>query len=160
MEIGFGTGRFLKETARLLTTGCIEGIDFSHTMVVMAKKRNKRGIAKGRVRIQHGDFETEMYEDDSYDAVCSANTIYFWSHPDNAVEKIFRMLRPGGKVILAFEDIDQLEGRPLDTGVFHLYSTRDIEDLLRRNGFREEIDIITKKKGSQKFHCVVATKDA
>ena len=160
LEIGFGTGKFLKETAELLNNGCIEGIDVSSTMVEMAKRRNRKFIAKGRVIIQQGDFEKSAYHDAGYDKVCSANTIYFWSNLDDCVRKIFRILKPGGKVILAFEDIAQLEARPLDTGIFYFYSLQDIENILRHNGFPEGIDILTEEIKSQKYHCAVATKKA
>ena len=158
LEIGFGTGKFLKQAARLLDTGCIEGIDFSSTMVKMAKRRNKKNIALGKVVIRQGDFEEDAYEDAGYDKVCSANTIYFWSHPDDVVRKIFRILKPGGRVVLTFEDAGQLEERQLDAGIFRIYRTREIEDMLRRNGFSGKIDSITRERKSQKFHCVVAIK--
>jgi ubiquinone/menaquinone biosynthesis C-methylase UbiE len=158
LEIGFGTGKFLKEAARLLDTGCIEGIDFSNTMVKMANRRNRKNIAQGKVVIRQGDFEEEAYDDAGYDKVCSANTIYFWSHPDEVVRKIFQVLKPGGRVVLTFEDVDQLENKQLDAGVFKIYHTREIEDMLRRNGFSGKIECITRERKSQKFHCVVAVK--
>jgi len=158
LEIGFGTGKFMKKIAKRLDTGCIEGIDFSSTMVEMAKRRNRKNIEEGRVRIQQGDFEKEAYDDGCFDAVCSANTIYFWPRPDDVVSKIFRIIKPGGRAVLTFEDINQLEERSLDADVFNLYSTRDIEDLLRRNGFSGEIDVITEERKSLKFQCVVAIK--
>lgn len=159
LEIGSGTGKFLRETAQLLDTGCIEGIDFSSTMVEMAKRRNRKFIEEGRVSIRQSDFETEEYHDACFDTVCSANTIYFWPRPDDVVSKICRILKPGGRVVLTFEDVAQLEERSLDTGIFNLYSTRDIEDMLRRNGFSGRIDIVTEERKSQKFHCAAAIKE-
>lgn len=122
LEIGSGTGKFLRETAQLLDTGHIEGIDFSSTMVEMAKRRNRKSIETGRVRIRQSDFETEEYHDACFDKVCSANTVYFWPRPDEIVKKIYRILKPRGRVVLTFEDIRQLEERSLDAGIFNLYS--------------------------------------
>ena len=160
LEIGFGTGKFLRETAQLLDTGCIEGIDFSSTMVEMARRRNRKFIEEGRASIRQADFETEEYTDACFDTVCSANTVYFWPRPDDVVKKIYRILRPGGRVVLTFEDIDQLKERSLDAGIFNLYSTRDMEDVLKRNGFSGGVDIITAERKSQKFHCATAIKKA
>jgi SAM-dependent methyltransferase len=160
LEIGFGTGKFLKDAAGLLDTGCIEGIDFSSTMVEMAKKRNRRNIARGKVVIRQGDFEEDAFEDGGYDTVCSANTIYFWSHPDEVVQKIFRILKPGGRVVLTFEDAGQLEERGLDADIFTPYRIREIEDMLRRNGFSGKRECTTRERSSQKFHCMVAMKDS
>jgi ubiquinone/menaquinone biosynthesis C-methylase UbiE len=158
LEIGFGTGKFINEIAKLLNKGLIEGIDLSNTMVAVAKRKNKKYIANGKVIIKQGDFEKTPYNDDSFDKICSANTIYFWPNPDNYTKRIFRILKPGGKLILAFEDKDQLESRPISTDVFKFYSLDEIKNLLNRNEFSGGIDIFSKKIKSQRYHCAVAVK--
>lgn len=158
LEIGFGTGKLIAEMAGVVKKGRIEGIDFSGTMVAIAEKRNEKYIAEGRVALRQGDFEKIDYEDTSYDKICSANTIYFWPHPDRCIKKISKILRPGGKSILAFEDKAQLEKRPLSKNVFHIYSEDEIENLLSCNGFGGSVDILTRKIGSLIFHCAVAAK--
>ena len=158
LEIGFGTGKFINEIAKLLNKGLIEGIDLSDTMVAVAKRKNKKYIANGKVIIKQGDFEKTPYNDDSFDKICSANTIYFWPNPDNYTKRIFRILKPGGKLILAFEDKDQLESRPISTDVFKFYSLDEIKNLLNRNRFSGDIDIFSKKIKSQRYHCAVAAK--
>jgi ubiquinone/menaquinone biosynthesis C-methylase UbiE len=158
LEIGFGTGKLIAEIARLVTTGVIEGIDVSTTMVAIAEKRNKRSIAEGRVILRHGNFEDAAYPDNRFDIICSVNTIYFWGHPDQCIQKIWRILKSGGKVILAFEDKAQLERRPLNTDVFHIYHQDDIKHLLSRNGFSRGIEIVSREIRSQRYHCAVAVK--
>ena len=86
------------------------------------------------------------------------NTIYFWPQPDNCIKNILRILKPGGKLILAFEDIKQLESRPLNTNVFRFYHQDEIIKLLGRNGFSGSIDMISKEIKSQRYHCAVAVK--
>jgi cyclopropane fatty-acyl-phospholipid synthase-like methyltransferase len=49
LEIGFGTARLICEMAKRVNTGLIEGIDLSDTMVAIAKKKNKKYIAEGKV---------------------------------------------------------------------------------------------------------------
>jgi ubiquinone/menaquinone biosynthesis C-methylase UbiE len=158
LEIGFGTGKLIFEMAKRVNKGLIEGIDLSETMVAIAEKRNKNYLAQGRVIIRQGDFEETAYNDNRFDKICSANTIYFWPQPDNCIKKILRILKPGGKLILAFEDIKQLESRPLSTNVFHLYHQDEIIKLLSRNGFSGSIDMISKEIKSQIYHCAVAVK--
>lgn len=158
LEIGFGTGKLIAEMTQLVTTGVIEGIDVSTTMVALAEKHNKRYIAEGRVILRHGDFEDAAYPDDRFDIICSANTIYFWVHPDQCIQKIWRMLKLGGKVILAFEDKAQLERRPLSTDIFRIYHEDEIKQLLSRNGFSRGIDIVSREIRSQRYHCAVAVK--
>lgn len=158
LEIGFGTGKLIADITQLVTTGVIEGIDVSATMVALAEKRNKRSIAKSKVILQYGDFEDAAYPENRFDLIYSANTIYFWTHPDQCVQKIWRILKPEGKVVLAFEDKAQLENRPLDANVFHIYHQDDIKDLLSRNGFSREIEIVSREIRSQRFHCAVTVK--
>jgi ubiquinone/menaquinone biosynthesis C-methylase UbiE len=158
LEIGFGTGKLIADMAQLVKTGVIEGIDVSSTMVALAEKNNKRSIAEGKVILRHGNFEEAAYPDNCFDIICSANTIYFWEHPEQCIQKIWRILKPGGKVILAFEDKAQLERKPLSTDVFHVYAQDDIKHLLSRNGFSRGIEIVSREIRSQRYHCAAAVK--
>jgi ubiquinone/menaquinone biosynthesis C-methylase UbiE len=158
LEIGFGTGKLIFEMAKQVNTGVIEGIDFSDVMVAIAEKKNKNHIAEGRVIIRQGDFEKSVYNENCFDKICSANTIYFWPHPDTCIKKSFRILKPGGMLILAFEDIKQLKDRALNTDVFHFYHKHEIIEHLSRNGFSEKTEIFSREIKSQRYHCAVAVK--
>jgi ubiquinone/menaquinone biosynthesis C-methylase UbiE len=158
LEIGFGTGKLIFEMAKRVNKGLIEGIDLSDAMVAIAEKKNKKYIAEGKVIIRQGDFEETTYSDNHFDKICSANTVYFWPHPDNYIKNILRILKPGGKRILAFEDIEQLESRPLSTNVFRFYQPDEIITLLSRNGFSGSIDMISREIKAQRYHCAVAVK--
>jgi ubiquinone/menaquinone biosynthesis C-methylase UbiE len=52
LEIGFGTGKLISEMAKRVNKGLIEGIDLSDAMVAIAKKKNKKYIAEGKVILQ------------------------------------------------------------------------------------------------------------
>jgi ubiquinone/menaquinone biosynthesis C-methylase UbiE len=158
LEIGFGTGKLLVEMAETINSGLIEGIDFSDTMVCIAEKKARKYITEGKVLIRQGDFENTVFNENSFDKICSANTVYFWPHPDNCLNKILKILKPGGKLILAFEDKKQLERRPLNPNVFRFYDQGEINHLLIRNGFSRDINILSRQTGSQIFHCAVAVK--
>jgi ubiquinone/menaquinone biosynthesis C-methylase UbiE len=158
LEIGFGTGKLIFEMAKQVNKGVIEGIDLSDTMVAVAEKKNKNFIAEGKVIIRHGDFEKTVYNENCFDKICCANTVYFWPRPDNYIRNIFKILKPDGKLILAFEDIKQLEGRPLNTDVFHFYHQDEIIKRLSHNGFSGNIELFTRDIKSQRFHCAVAVK--
>jgi ubiquinone/menaquinone biosynthesis C-methylase UbiE len=160
LEIGFGTGKFIGEIAKRLKGGSIEGVDFSTTMCAMAQRRNKKYIKEGKVIIRRGDFQEMDWRENGFDKICSANTIYFWKNPARYLNQIFRILKPGGNLILAFEDKAQLERRSLNTDVFKCYSLDEIKTLLSNNGFQGAIKHFARKKKAQVFHCVVATKGA
>ena len=158
LEIGFGTGKFINKVAKRLNDGLIEGLDLSETMVAIAKKRNGKYMARGKVVLRQGDFLEAAYSDNRFDKICSANTIYFWSDQDHYARKILRILKPGGRLILAFEDKDQLQHRPLSCSVFKIYSLEEIEYFLSHNGFTGGIDIFSREIKSQIYHCAVALK--
>ena len=158
LEIGFGTGIVIFEMAEFVNKGIIEGIDFSDTMAAIAKKRNKKYIAKGKVILKHGNFEETNYADNSFDKICSANTIYFWPQPDIYAKKIFRILKPGGKVVLAFEDKQGILEKPLSQDVFDLYTVEEVEELFIVSGFTAEVKTESIKIGKLLMHCTVAIK--
>ncbi len=158
LEIGSGTGKLINKMALKIDNGLIGGIDFSSEMVSIARKRNKNNIAKGTVKIVEGNFDEISYEKDSFTKACSVNTLYFWPSPARTTKKLAEILKPGGKLILAFEDIEQLKRRNLNQDVFNLYSTDEVQDLLINAGFSHNVNTVSRKKGSLRFHCVVAIK--
>jgi ubiquinone/menaquinone biosynthesis C-methylase UbiE len=158
IEIGSGTGKLIYNMAQKMDKGLIEGIDFSSAMVSVARKRNKNNIAKGMVKILEGDFDNMPYEKEKYSKACSVNTLYFWPSPVHTAKKIADILKPDGKLILAFEDIEQLKQRKLNQDVFHFYSKDEVQELLINAGFSNNVNIASRKKGNLVFHCVIAKK--
>ena len=158
IEIGFGTGKLIYRMARQIDKGLIEGVDFSKVMVSIARKRNKKNITNGKVKIIEGNFDEMPYEKESFTKACSINTLYFWPEPVHTAKKIAEILKPDGKLILAFEDIEQLKQRKLNQEVFHLYSKCEVQELLISAGFSKNVSIVSRKKGKSIFHCVVTKK--
>ena len=158
IEIGFGTGKLIDRMAQQIDKGIIEGVDFSEVMVSIARKKNKKNIMSGKVKILEGNFDELPFEKESFTKACSINTLYFWREPVHTAGKIAEILEPDGKLILAFEDIRQLKQRKLDQEIFHLYSTDEVQDLLISAGFSKNVSTVSRKKGKSIFHCVVAIK--
>jgi ubiquinone/menaquinone biosynthesis C-methylase UbiE len=157
LEIGCGTGKLIKLMANNIESGFIEGIDFSSTMVRIAQRRNKRHITRGTVSIVEANFDENTTEHRGFTKVCSVNTLYFWKNPEHTVQKVIKLLEPGGRFVVAFEDFDQLERRKLDMDVFQPYRKNDVRRLLTGCGFSRAC-IESKEKRKLFFHCVVATK--
>ncbi len=157
LDIGCGTGKLIFDIASQIGDGYIEGVDYSSTMVSIARRKNKQHIKNGKVKISEGDFGKLPYMEDSFDKVCSVNTIYFWPDPEYAARKIACILKPGGIFVVAFEDIKQLEQRRLNKDIFHFYTTDDVRSLLTTAGF-SAVDIESREKGKSIFHCLVARK--
>lgn len=158
LEIGFGTGKLMYEMAETIETGHIEGIDFSETMFEAAKKKNKKHISSGKVKLTLGDFDKTPFKVNSFNKVGSVNTIYFWPNPEGTLKKIAEILKPDGMILLAFEDIDQLKERSLDPDVFNLYSKEEVENLLINTGLFINAVTQSRTRGSTVIHCTSAKK--
>ncbi len=159
LEIGFGTGKLIHTMAKQLDGGLIQGVDFSSTMVSIAQKRNQKFITSGLVNLHEGNFEEISYEAYDFTKACSVNTLYFWPKPEHTAKKIVNILKPGGKFVLAFEDIKQLEHRNISDDIFRLYARDDVKNLLQDAGFSGDVRIESRKRGKLRFHCAVAKKE-
>lgn len=156
LEIGFGTGKVIKNMADRIGSGVVYGIDFSDAMMDVARGRNKRHIENGCVRLAHGQFETAALEAESFDTICSANTIYFWEDQAGNCARIHSLLKPGGKVVLAFMDKAKMETLPLNMDVFDPVSATEVETMLIQAGFAS---VTTHESAKDRFqHCVVGVK--
>lgn len=158
LEIGFGTGKLIEKMAQQIESGFIIGVDFSDTMVAIAKKRNKKHVDKSKVELRRGDFDNMTFENDYFTKVCSVNTLYFWPDPEHTAKKIADVLKPNGKLVLAFEDIDQLKQRNLSADVFRFYSQEAVKNLLGEAGFSSDIYFESTTRGNSVLHCAVAFK--
>lgn len=158
LEIGFGTGALIKKIALLMDHGSVEGIDFSKTMVALAEKKNQKFINNGKVKIHWGNFDEVPFEDSSFDKIFTVNTIYFWKKPEATIEKMGRMLKNGGKLVVGFHEKSEMEKMPLSRDVFQYYSTQDLTDLLSRHGALSKIDLIAKKGKQKTCYCAVGTR--
>ncbi|UZP67966.1 class I SAM-dependent methyltransferase [Desulfovibrio mangrovi] len=158
LEIGFGTGRLLHELAATVKDGIVEGVDFSEAMVLQAQKNNARLMSDGRVSFRQGAFEDMVWTDSSFDTVCSVNTVYFWKNPLDTAQKIRRLLKAGGKLVLGFGDKAELGRKPLSADVFNLYTPEEVVFFLRQSGFSGAIYNRKRQGSAHILHCVVAEK--
>ncbi|MEC4674193.1 MAG: class I SAM-dependent methyltransferase [Nitrospirota bacterium] len=157
LEIGFGPGTLLKQMAQITTKGLVEGIDFSDAMLAQARKTNKQYISTKRVKIQKGNCNDLPYGHESFDKVCTSNTIYFLEDPLENFKNIFRVLKPGGKLVVGFRDKEQMKKLPLSEDIFNVYTLDEVKKILLNSGFS---DVRIEEKEGKPFvsYCAVATK--
>ena len=103
LDVGCGGGRTVSKLAAIATQGHVCGIDYSEDSVAVSQKTNARWIDIGRVEIRQGTVSQLPFPDDVFDLVTAVETHYFW--PDLAADtrEVFRVLRPGGALILIAE---------------------------------------------------------
>ncbi len=87
LEIGFGPGKLINQMAEITTEGVVEGIDFSEAMLNQASKINKHYILNDKVRLHKGECRSLPFDNESFDKLCSTNTLYFWKEPEKYFSK-------------------------------------------------------------------------
>ncbi|MCZ6564885.1 MAG: class I SAM-dependent methyltransferase [Gammaproteobacteria bacterium] len=157
LEVGFGPGELINRMASIITQGHIEGIDFSDVMLNEATRNNKKHIAANRVRIQKGDCGKLNFTDESFDRVCSVNTIYFWNPPNVYLMEIYRVIKSGGQLVLGLRDKEQISRLPIDKSIFNTYTLNEVVELLLSIGF-SNVRSLEKEGTPFTSYCVVATK--
>jgi ubiquinone/menaquinone biosynthesis C-methylase UbiE len=158
LEIGFGPGKLINEMADIATEGIVEGIDFSPAMLKQASKANKQYISIGRVILHKGDCTVLPFNSESFNKLCSINTLYFWKEPDKYFSEMFRVVKPGGMAVIGFRDDKQMSSLSLSEDIFRFYSQDEVVRLLSVAGFSGAY--IKEKKGVPFIsYCAVATKE-
>ncbi len=116
LELGFGAGKAIELVAAQTTHGHVSGIDLSQEMVRAASRRNARAIKAGQVALRHGDLATLPFAENQFDKIFSIQTLYFWPDPPHALAEIFRVLKPGGVLIVTLSTgkIDSTETTGLE----------------------------------------------
>lgn len=157
LEIGFGPGKLINQMASITINGHIEGVDFSETMLAEALRNNEKHIFENRVRIQKGDCKKLNYANNTFDKVCSVNTLYFWNPPETYLSEIFRVLKPNGHLVLGIRNSDQMNRLPLDKNIFNTYSLNEAVNLISNAGF-SNTHVQTKKGTPFTSYCILGTK--
>ena len=137
LEIGFGNGAFINKIVDLIEPGIFSGIDISDTMIRAAKRRNKSLIETGMVELIKAPAGQLPFADQSFDKVFTVNTIYFWENPEQVMQEIKRVLKPGGFFVVSMGTKEAMEKNGYFKERFTLYEKADVEKLFVDSGFTD-----------------------
>lgn len=100
LDIGCGGGvnieKFLK-----LTSGNVDGLDYSEVSVAETVKRNQNAVDNGRCKVIQANVSAMPIDDESYDVVSAFETIYFWPDIGNTFKEVLRIIKPNGQFVIA-----------------------------------------------------------
>jgi len=100
LDVGFGAGYNINNIAKNLENGKIYGIDYSETMVDLAKEINIKYIESGLVEIKHGSVSSLPFPENIFDIVMGVETVNFWPDIINDLKEVRQVLKLGGTLLL------------------------------------------------------------
>ena len=152
LDIGCGNGlevRYLLRKAEL-----VYGLDSSKVSLAVAADINKKAIDDGRCEILEGDVLHLPFNDDGLDVVTAFESVYFWEDLDAAFKEIYRVLIPGGHLLICNglsqrQDLDVKKWAEMMD--FEIYNTKYMVQMLNLIGYKAEYHADEKRR-----ICIVA----
>jgi ubiquinone/menaquinone biosynthesis C-methylase UbiE/DNA-binding transcriptional ArsR family regulator len=154
-DLGAGEGAFALLLAQRAKK--VIAVDTSAKMIEVGREQALRhGVKNLEYRL--GDMEEIPIEDASVDLVFFSQSLHHALHPERAVSEAWRILQPGGRIILLdlvkhrFE-----EARELYADEWLGFSELELESMLEKAGFKNvETSVVHKEPETPQFQTLLA----
>ncbi|MEK0265608.1 class I SAM-dependent methyltransferase [Stenotrophomonas rhizophila] len=133
LEIGPGNAAFAPDLLRTPRSRYV-GVDVSAAMVDAGNALLAAHALQDRADVRLGDAHALPLDSACTDATLAVNTLYFWDELKFPFAELTRVLRPGGRLCLAFGDAAFMRTLPFTAHGFHLHELADVESALRSAG--------------------------
>lgn len=133
-------------------------VDNSPKMVEFGRELAERNDLSNLV-YKLGDIEDVPLDNQAFDLALLSQALHHAQHPQKAVEEAFRILKPGGQLVL----IDLLEhdfekARELYADVWLGFSENTLYQYLKNAGFRQvKVDVVAREAEEPNFQTVLAS---
>ena len=155
-DLGAGEGLLSQLLARRAEE--IVCVDNSPKMVEFGSElAKKNGFTNLSYKL--GDIEAVPLKDDVFDLALLSQALHHAQHPEKAIQEAFRILKPGGKLII----IDLLEhqfekAHELYADVWLGFSENKLYQFLKEAGFRQiEVNVVAQEAEAPNFQTVLAS---
>lgn len=111
LDVGCGTGRLAGRLLERFPDSQVWGLELSDGMIRAARRSEAAG--SGRLHLVQGDSERLPFASDTFDAITCTHCFHHFPRQDRVVAEMFRVVRPGGRVLIIDGDRDRLWGRLL-----------------------------------------------
>lgn len=133
LDVGTGTGVVaLLAAKKIAKGGRVHGIDLSEGMLVTATAKAEKLGLEEKIKFSQMDAENLEFEAETFDAVVSLFALLHFPNPLTALKEIYRVMRPGGKFVVAVGSRPPLFSA---SGLSHL--VKIYSDLVRRKQGRQ-----------------------
>ncbi|GEP97385.1 class I SAM-dependent methyltransferase [Chitinophaga cymbidii] len=136
LELGPGNGYHVKELLSAANNLRYTGIDISKTMVAEAGLMNRELVSAGVASFLTGDGRSLPFPDHSFDKFLTVNTLYFWENAQEMLREIWRVLKPGGSMVLSFGSQRFMQHLPFVQYGFQLYNEPEVLAMLEAQGLQ------------------------
>ncbi len=100
LDVATGTADLALLAEKILQPDSIVGIDISTQMLSVGKQKIEQANKSTRIRLESGDAEAIKHPDESFDLVMVAYGIRNFQDLTAGLHEMFRVLRPGGKLLI------------------------------------------------------------
>ena len=154
LEIGFGGGVNLPA----LIAGCrfVTGLDPSPDVVKRARSKFAEAVKTGRAEFRIGRVEALPLEDRQFEKVCTVNTVYFWKSLDAGFAEIYRVVTPGGRIVVGFLPKLWMDRMRMPRDIFTPRTAEQVAESMARAGFRR-VRVCRPRPGTP-WNAIVATR--
>jgi ArsR family transcriptional regulator len=122
-----------------------------------ARIATENGYANLEYRL--GDLEEPPIESGSVDVVLFSQALHHAARPQRAVESAFRILKPGGRIlILDLASHTYEQAKELHAHVWLGFSGVELHAMLEKSGFQDlEVSIVAREQQAPNFQTILAT---
>jgi ubiquinone/menaquinone biosynthesis C-methylase UbiE len=101
LEVGPGPGYLGLEWLKNTTDTTLKGLDISEDMIALARQHAEEYGFTERAEYFSRDARMMPFEDNHFDAAFSNGSLHEWAHPEDILNEIARVLKPGGRYIIS-----------------------------------------------------------
>jgi ubiquinone/menaquinone biosynthesis C-methylase UbiE len=150
LEIGHGNAGHLQQLLAKAKNLIYKGVDISELMIQEATRINAVFVENKTAAFVLYDGQNIPFQDNTFDAVFTVNTLYFWENPQAFLKEIERVMKPGGRFSLTFAEASFMEKLPFTKFTFKLYNLNQVVDLVNQTGLEIEKTDIQKEEVKSK----------
>jgi ubiquinone/menaquinone biosynthesis C-methylase UbiE len=132
LEVGFGGGVGLAMALSHEPALQLSGIDRSPEMIARCRKR-----FGDKVQLVQGSVEVQPFADAAFDKLFGANITYFWPDFGRAAGELWRVLAPGGLLVLGIRPPETLRKLKFDVAGHRVWSAEQYVQAFSAAGFVE-----------------------